>query len=235
MCTTPTVDATLYRQLVGSLLYLTHTHPDISFAVVLVARYMQTPHESHWKEAKRILQYIQGTVQFGIQYSSGGTPRLVGFTDSDWASDLDDRKSIAGYVFSLSSGPITWSFKNQSVISLSSAKTKYQVVIRASQEVMWLRQILSKFGFEQQLPTTLWCDNQSAIQLAKEPVQHQCSKHIELQMHFVQKLLQDHVLEVLYCSTYDQVANIFTKTLTEAKFTKLRSMLGVQEVVLKGG
>ena len=100
---------------------------------------------------------------------------------------------------------------------------------------MWLRQILLEFGFEQQLPTTLWCDNQSAIQLAKEPVQHQRNKHIELHMHFIQKLLQDHVLEVPYCSTDDQVADIFTKTLTEAKFTKLHSMLGVQEVVIKGG
>jgi hypothetical protein len=102
-CTSPEVDATLYRQLVGSLLYLTHTHPDLSFDVGLVAPYMQTPHESHWKEAKRILRNVRGTVQFGIHYSSGGTPLLVGLTDSDWAGDPDDRKSIAGYVFILGS------------------------------------------------------------------------------------------------------------------------------------
>jgi hypothetical protein len=89
-CTSPEVDATLYRQLVGSLLYLTHTHPDLSFAVGLVARYMQTPHEIHWKAAKRILRYVRGTVQFRIHYSSGGTPLLVGFTDSDWVSDPND-------------------------------------------------------------------------------------------------------------------------------------------------
>jgi hypothetical protein len=87
-CTSPEVDATLYRQLVGSLLYLTHTRPDLSFVVGLVARYMQTPHEIHWKEAKRILRYVCGTVQFGIHYRSGGTPLLVGFTDSDWAATL---------------------------------------------------------------------------------------------------------------------------------------------------
>jgi hypothetical protein len=100
---------------------------------------------------------------------------------------------------------------------------------------MWLRQILLEFGFEQQHPTTLWCDNQSAIQLCKDPVQHQRSKHIELHMHFIRKLLPDHVLEVLYCPTEDQVADIFTKTLTETKFTKLQPMVGVQEVVIKGG
>jgi hypothetical protein len=124
-CTSPEVDATLYRQLVGSLLYLTHTCPDLSFAVGLVARYMQTPHEIHWKAAKRILRYVRGTVQFGIHYSSGGTPLLVGFTDSDWAGDLDDRKSTAGYVFSLGSGPVTWAYKKQQAIALSSTEAEY--------------------------------------------------------------------------------------------------------------
>jgi hypothetical protein len=112
-CTSPEVDATLYRWLVGSLLYLTHTHPDLSFVVGLVARYMQTPHESHWKATKRILHYVRGTVQFEIHYSSGGTPLLVGFTDSDWVGDPVDQKSTAGYVFSLGSGPVTWACKKQ--------------------------------------------------------------------------------------------------------------------------
>eukprot|EP00253_Pinus_taeda_P005615 PITA_05615 len=189
-CTSPEVDATLYRQLVGKLLYLTHTRPDISFVVGLIARFMQTPRESHWKAAKRILHYVRG--------------------------------------------PITWACKKQGAISLSSAEAEYRGVIEASKEALWLRQILSAFGFQQQHPTTLWCDNQSASQLCKGPVQHQCSKHIELHMHFIRKLIHDHVLEVQYCSTDDQVADIFTKALTEAKFTRLRFMVGVQEVVTKG-
>eukprot|EP00253_Pinus_taeda_P020646 PITA_20646 len=190
-CTSPEVDATLYCQLVGNLLYLTHTRPDLSFAVGLVARFMQTPRESHWKAAKRILRYVRG--------------------------------------------PITWACKKQTAISLSSAEAKYRGAVEASKEALWLRQILSEFGFQQQYPTTLWCVNQSAIQLCKDPVQHQHSKHIELHMHFIRKLIHDHVLEVQYCSTDDQVADIFTKALTEAKFTKLRFMVGVQEVVTKGG
>ena len=91
----------MYHQLVDSLLYLTHSRVDISFVVGRVSHYMQTPHESHWKEAKRLLQYIRGTIQFGIHYSTGGTPLLVGFTNSNWVGHLDDRKSIAGYVLSL--------------------------------------------------------------------------------------------------------------------------------------
>ena len=88
----------MYHQLVGSLLYLTHSHPDLSFVVGRVSHYMQTPHESHWKAAKIILRYIQGTIQFGIHYNIVGETLLVGFTDSDWAGDHDDRKSTAGYV-----------------------------------------------------------------------------------------------------------------------------------------
>eukprot|EP00253_Pinus_taeda_P011745 PITA_11745 len=113
------------------------------------------------------------------------------------------------------------------------AEAKYRGAIEASKEALWLRQILLEFGFQQH-PTTLWCDNQSAIQLCKDPVQHQHSKRIELHMHFIRKLIHDHVLEVQYCSTNDQVADIFTKARTEAKFRKLRFMVGVQEVVTKG-
>eukprot|EP00253_Pinus_taeda_P014168 PITA_14168 len=106
------------------------------------------------------------------QSNAEASPLLVGFTDSNWAGDADDRKSTSGYVFTLGSGPITWACKKQGAISLSSAEAEYRGSIEASKEALWLRQILSEFGFQQQHPTTLWCDNQSAIQLCKDPVQH---------------------------------------------------------------
>eukprot|EP00253_Pinus_taeda_P027441 PITA_27441 len=121
---------------------------------------------------------------------------LVVFTNSDWVADPDDQKSTAGYVFTLGFGPITWAAKKQSDISLSSAEAEYRGVVKASKEALWLHQTLSEFGFQQQHPTTLWCDNQSAIQLCKDLVQHQRSKHNELHMHFIKKLIHDHVLEV---------------------------------------
>eukprot|EP00253_Pinus_taeda_P004283 PITA_04283 len=187
----------------------------------------------HYFLGLQVLQSKEGI--FLSQSNAETSPVLVGFTDSDWAGDPDDRKSIVGYVFTLGSGPITWACKKQAAISLSSAEAEYRGTVEASKKASWLRQILSEFGFQQQHPTTLWCDNQSAIQLCKDPVQHQRSKHIELHMHFIEKLIHDHVLEVHYCSTDDQVADIFTKALTEAKFTKLRFMVGVHEVVTKGG
>eukprot|EP00253_Pinus_taeda_P029851 PITA_29851 len=155
------------------------------------------------------LQVLQSKeVKFGIHYNAEASPLFVGFTDSDSAGDPDDQKSTAGYVFTLSSGPITWACKKQGAISLSSAEAEYRGVVEASKEALWLRQIVSKFGFQQEHPTTLWCDNQSAIQLCKDPVQHQRSKHIELHMHFIRKLIHYHVLEVQYCSTDDQVAHL---------------------------
>eukprot|EP00253_Pinus_taeda_P025220 PITA_25220 len=173
----------------------------------------------HYFLGLQVLQSKEGISLF--QSNAEASPLLVGFTDSDWVGDPDDRKSTAGYVFTLGSGPITWACKKQCAISLSSAEAEYRGVVEASKEALWLRQILSEFGFQQQHPTTLWCDNQSAIQLCKDPVQHQRSKHIELHMHFIRKLIHDHVLEVQYCSIDDQVADIFTKALIEAKFTKL--------------
>jgi hypothetical protein len=106
-CTSPKVDATLYCQLVGILLYLTHSHRGISFVVCLIARYMECPHEIHWKESKSTLRYIYGIVKFQIHYNIGETPLLVGLIDSDWVGDPNDHKSTTGYVFTLGSGPIT--------------------------------------------------------------------------------------------------------------------------------
>ena len=108
---TPLVDSTLYRQLVGSLLYLTHSRPDLSYAVGAVSRYMQEPHELHWNAAKCILRYVQGTITFRIHYAAGTTLNLLCFIDSDWAADNIDRKSTSGYSLSIGSSPICWSSK----------------------------------------------------------------------------------------------------------------------------
>eukprot|EP00253_Pinus_taeda_P023031 PITA_23031 len=140
------------------------------------------------------------------------------------------------YVFTLGSGPITWTCKKQSAISLSSIEVEYRGAVETSKEAMWLRQILSEFRSQQQHLTTLWWDNQSAIQLCKDPIQHQHSKHIELHMHLIRKLIHDHVLEVQYCQPDDQVAdNLYKASQGEVLFTKLCFMVGVQEVVTKGG
>jgi hypothetical protein len=123
---TPLVDGTLYRQLVGSLLYLTHSISDLSYAVGVVSRFMQESHELHWKAAKHILRYVQGTITFGIHYAANSTIYLIGFIDFEWDGDITDRKSTSGYSLSICSGPICWSSKKKATIALSSAEAEYR-------------------------------------------------------------------------------------------------------------
>ena len=128
-------------------MYLTHTRPKLSFFFGLIAQFMKNPHESGWKEAKRILRYARGTIQFVIHYSIEETSLLIGFNDSDRVDDPDGWKSTSGYVFTLGFGPITWACKKKSAISLSSAEAEYRGTVEASKQALWLRQIPSDFGF----------------------------------------------------------------------------------------
>ncbi|XP_059065888.1 secreted RxLR effector protein 161-like [Cryptomeria japonica] len=184
-CSSPLADSTLYCQLVGSLIYWTHTRLDISDAVGLVSRFMQEPHELHWKATKRILHYVHGTHSYGIHYTSCMDIELVGYTDSDWVGDSQDHEYTLGYCFSLGSGPIAWSSKKQSFIALSSTKAEYQGVVDAATKAIWLQNILIEFGISFRKPTVIFCDNQSAIQISCNQVHHQQTKHIEIHMHYI--------------------------------------------------
>ena len=225
---TPLADCTRYRQLVGSLLYLTHSHPDLSYAIGAVSRYMQEPHELHWKAAKHILRYVKGTTSYGIHYASGCTLDLVGYTDFDWAGDAKDRKSTSRYVLSIGSGPICWSSKKQTTISLSSAEAEYRGVVNATTQAIWLQNFLTELGVHFHRPTVIWCDNQSTLKFCRDPVQRQRTKHIEIHMHFIRGLVHDGIIDLQYCPSSEQVADIFTKTFTEQKFVALRDLLGVK-------
>ena len=131
---------------------------------------MQQPHDIHWKEAKRILQYIQGTRTYGIHYAADSELELVGYTDSDWVGDSINRKSTSGYVFMFGGGPICWSSKKQAAIALSSAKAEYQGAENACIKVVWLQGILSEFDLGSTFLTFLFCDNKSAIKISTDPV-----------------------------------------------------------------
>jgi hypothetical protein len=143
---TPLVDNTLYIQLVGSLLYLTHSKLDLSYEVGTVSRFMQEPRERHWKASKHILQYVQGIITFGIHYASDSILDLIRFTDSHSVGDRMDHKSTSCYSISIDSGPICWLSKNQVVISLSSAEVEYIGVVNITIQAMWLQHFLSKLG-----------------------------------------------------------------------------------------
>jgi hypothetical protein len=155
----PLVDSTLYRQLVGSLLYLTHSRPNLSYAVGTVSMFMKEQHELHCKDAKRILRCVQGTITFGIHYATNSTLDLIGFTDFDWAGDNIDRKSTSGYSLSLGSGPIFWSIKKQATIDIYSIKAEYIGVVNITIHAMWLQHFLTELGIQFHRPIIIWCEN----------------------------------------------------------------------------
>ncbi|KAK2970503.1 hypothetical protein RJ640_013575 [Escallonia rubra] len=220
------VNSTLYKQIVGSLMYLTTTRPDIMYSVSLISRYMENPTELHLLAAKRIFRYLKGTIDFGLLYKKGEKSYLMGFTDSDYAGDIDDRKSTSGYAFMLGSGAVSWSSKKQPIVTLSTTEAEFVAATSCACQAIWLRKILEELHFKQEEATTIYCDNSSAIKLSKNPVLHGRSKHIDVKVHFLRDLTKEGVIDLIYCRN-DQVADIFTKPLKKAAFQKLRKLLGV--------
>ena len=188
---------------------------------------MENPTELHLQVAKRVLRYLKGTVDFGIFYKKGGNNDLVAYTDSDYAGDLGDRKSTSGYVFLLSSGTISWLSKKQPVVSLSTTEAEFIAAASCACQTVWLKRVLKKLGLNQDKTTIIYCDSSSAIKLSKNPVMHGRSKHIDVRFHFLRELTKAGTVELIYCNTQDQIADIMTKPLKLDAFLKLRALLGV--------
>ena len=140
---TKEVDATMYRQLVGSLIYLTTARPDLAYSISVLSQFMSKPLESHWVAAKSVLRYLSGTSNYDILYNDTSNVILAGFLDSNWAGNLDDRRSITGYAFNIGSEVIAWSSKKQSTIALSSCEAEYQALCATTCEAIWLRRLLN--------------------------------------------------------------------------------------------
>nr|XP_008381615.2 uncharacterized protein LOC103444468 [Malus domestica] len=191
--------------------------------------------ETHLQTAKRVLRYVKGTISFGVFYKKGGTEELVGYTYSDYVGDQNDRKSISGYVFTLSSGAISWSSKKQPVVTFSTTEAEFIAASSACQAVQ-LRRILEQLNHGQYKPTVIHCDNVSAIKLSKNPIMHGRSKHIDVRFHFLRNIVKDEVVELVQCSTQEQVelvqcstqeqiADILTKPLRLEVFVKMRDLM----------
>ncbi|KAM2192742.1 hypothetical protein ACFX1Q_028395 [Malus domestica] len=232
----PYSNPTLYRSLVGALQYLTFTRPDIAFSVHQVCQFMQNPMVSHFTAVKRILRYLKGTMQFGISYTKGDL-QLKAFSDADWAGDPNDRRSTTGLVVFLGNSPISWSSKKQQTVSRSSTEAEYRALSFTSAELDWIKQLLVFLHIPLPSVPVLFCDNLSAIALSFNPVQHQKTKHIEVDVHFVRERVSQKQLSVQFVSSQEQFADILTKGLSGPLFrTHCRNlMLGSSPHVLEGG
>lgn len=220
-------DATIFRQIVGSLFYLTITRPDIAFSVGVVSQFMDQPCESHLVAAKRILRYIKGTQSYGLMYKESLAFSLSGFVDADWAGDVNDRRSTTGFCFTTGSTAVSWCSKKQATVALSSCEAEYVAATMATQECIWLKRLLQEITHAFNCSVPIYCDNESAIKLAGNPVFHARSKHIETHFHFVREKVLTQEIELQKVRTENQVADIFTKSLAKTKFEMFRAALGV--------
>ena len=228
------VDATLYQSAVGNLLYLSGwTRPDIAFAVGNVARFCSNPTTEHWVAVKRILRYLKGTTSYGLEYLRNEDDDeiiLSGYSDADWAGDINDRKSTSGYLFMMSGAATSWKSRKQTCVALSTAEAEYVALAGATQEATWMRQLLEDLYHEQKEPTVIREDNQAAIAIAQQPHSHSKMKHIDIRYHFVREKVQDNTIELRYCPTNNMLADILTKGLTHDKFSRLRELSGVKDL-----
>ncbi|CAJ2658384.1 unnamed protein product [Trifolium pratense] len=224
-------DATTYKQMIGCLMYLLATRPDMTFAVCLAARYMERPTEMHVAVVKRIMRYLKGTMKFDILYKCKSDIGLTlqGWSDSDYAGDHDDRKSTYGYVFTLGDSAICWSSKKQPIVTLSTTEAEYVAAASCACQCLWLKNVLDHLHIEQVGSIIVNCDNSSTIKLSKNPIMHGRSKHIDVRFHFLRDLSKDGVIELKFCKSQEQLADIMTKPLKLDSFCKLREGIGMCE------
>lgn len=181
----PINDPLLYRSLAGALQYLTFTRPDISYVVQQVCLFMHDPREQHFQALKRIIRYTQGTLHLGMHLTPSSTNSLVSYTDADWGGYPDTRRSTSGYCVFLGDNLISWSAKRQPTLSRSSAEAEYRGVVNVVAETRWLHNFFLKLVCAFQKVTIVYCDNVSAVYLSSNPVQHQRTKHVKIDIHFV--------------------------------------------------
>ncbi|GKV49990.1 hypothetical protein SLEP1_g56708 [Rubroshorea leprosula] len=229
-------DATAYRQLLGSLQYLSLTRPDISFAVNKLSQYMHCPTELHWQAVKRILRYLKGTMFHGLMIRSSSSLALHAFSDSDWAGDKDTFVSTTGYLVFLGATPISWKASKQKAIARSSTEAEYRALAAASSELVWVLHLLSELGLPSGTPPVLYCDNVGATYLSSNPVMHSRMKHIAIDLHFIRDLVDKRILCVSHIASADQLADGLTKPLPSFRFALLRSKIGVVDgsTILRG-
>ncbi|CAJ2641032.1 unnamed protein product [Trifolium pratense] len=211
-------DPTLYRTLVGSLVYLTITRPDIAYAVHIVSQFVVSPTTVHWAAVLRILRYLRGTQFQSLLFPSSSSLELHAYSDADWAGDPTDRKSTTGFCIFLGDSLISWKSKKQDIVSRSSTEAEYRAMATTTSEIVWLRWLLSDMGVSLSKATPMYCDNKSAIQIAHNSVFHERTKHIEIDCHLTRHHLQHGTITLPFVSSSLQIADLFTKTHSIKRF-----------------
>ncbi len=219
-----------YQRLVGKLIYLSHTRPDIAYAVNVVSQFMHNPSEDHMNAVIRILRYLKSSPGKGLMFSKIDHLRVEGYTDADWAGSVSDRKSTSGYFTFVGGNLVTWRSKKQNVVALSSAEAEFRGIAKGLCELLWLKQLLTEIGFAPSCEMDLFCDNKAAIDISHNPVQHDRTKHVEVDRHFIKQNLETKVVRFPFVKSEDQLADILTKAVCSTSFYNSLDKLGIKDL-----
>lgn len=209
-----------YQQAIGSLLFAANlTRPDISQAVNHLSKFNNNPGIQHWNAVKRIFRYLKGSASARLGFYRDGNTDMLAYSDSDWASDSDERRSTTGYVVVMQGGAVSWNSRRQQTIALSTCEAEYMALSAATQEVLWLRELNAELnpGFKSNEATTIFCDNRSAVHLATTSSYHPKSKHIEIRHHFIREKFELGAIKFENIGTDDMIADNLTKAVVKPK------------------
>ncbi|KAJ9543921.1 hypothetical protein OSB04_023628 [Centaurea solstitialis] len=220
------VDVHHYRSMIGSLMYLTASRPDIMFAVCVCARFQVRPKESHLHAVKRIFKYLKGQPRLGLWYPNDSSFDLVAYTDSDYGGANLDRKSASGGCQFLGGRLVSWQCKKQTTVSQSTTEAEYIAASQCCSQVLWIQNQMQDYGLSF-LQTPIYIDNNSAISIVNNPVKHSKTKHIEIKYHFIRDCNEKKIIQVLKVHTDDQYADLFTKAFDVGRFTFLVTSVGM--------
>ncbi|CAN1790917.1 Retrovirus-related Pol polyprotein from transposon RE1 [Linum perenne] len=224
------VEKRRYQRLVGKLIHLSHTRPDIAYAVGIASQHMQNPNKEHNEAVNRILRYLKGTPGLGLRFCKHAKKYIEVFTDASWACELTDRRSTSGYCTFVYRNLVTWRSQKQPVVARSSAEAEYRAISLGICEGIWLKRLLRELKIEDLKPISLRSDSQYAISIVKNPVHHDRTKHVEIDRHFISDNASRGVVEVTYIPLADQTADILTKSTSREVLEHFKSKLSLYNI-----
>ncbi|XP_068666400.1 uncharacterized mitochondrial protein AtMg00810-like [Aristolochia californica] len=219
-----------YQRLVGRLIYLSHTRPDVAYAVSVVSQFMHAPSEEHMEVVYRILRYLKNTPRKGLLFSKNGICNIEGYTDSDWAGDQTTKRSTSGNFTFVEGNLVTWKSKKQKVVSRSSVEAEFRGMAHGVCELLWIKNKLRDLGIEYAKLMNLHCDNKAAIAIGQNPIQHDRTKHVEIVRHFIKENLDAKIIQFRFIQSESQLADKLTKVVSGKVFHGIIDKLGMIDI-----
>jgi transposase InsO family protein len=219
---------TRYQSIIGSLMYaMLGSRPDICFTITRLSQFGSNPTDEHLRIAQRTMRYLNTTAQYQLVYGNPDCSDLIGYSDSDWAANSDDRRSTTGYVYTLNGGAVAWATRKQRTVALSSTEAEYMALTETSKHALWVKSLCEQLSFDIDLPISIHCDSKGAREITLNPVFHKRTKHIDIQHHFVRQQAEEGSIAILPIPTADNLADVFTKPLSRDSHSRLTGTLGL--------